>query len=520
MHDHSNHLHVVLENFRVYPIDSNTLMTLRTVECSRSAPPRLQVGTPVIVRTVDDDRVPGIIMHTMAETSLVERVSDQTVVYVRNAMITYRMGVTIDEDLPPCHIIDGYLVPCNDGPIAPMRALKLSDVTTICSDMTFDMWVNKRLVDIVTYRKREFASKPWIPQSHENPTGSWRILIGTEYIHETHPDGDVGTSPITVTTNVFKNLQINSCVPLYEVPANVELPCENDTTIVTGVGTHFLMKFAFVTVFTIDPLDDEELHLVRSPQTDHDVSETMDMGMAVTTIQTVYRSLRKRRKWERLAGIAKRVRQAGDARLCHDAETTSMEDVTMDGGDLGLPDALTLLAEVSCLNTNAIDTVVSGANTTITSTVPRIIPNVSNRASYPRSGIQVHETQLSRTLLDAMEPYLRARRIHGKYEMDDQPRYVNVRPFVGRQTTTPVFRGYQVQLKLGGRKGNVFLGNYARTTVGAIVATAAYMDVSFVPTRDGAETWLTQMISDPPMASAWVDRVLANKSPPRIRRVS
>lgn len=77
----------------------------------------------------------------------------------------------------------------------------------------------------------------------------------------------------------------------------------------------------------------------------------------------------------------------------------------------------------------------------------------------------------------------------------------------------------QVQLKIGG-KNHVFLGNYARTTVGAIVATAAYMDVAFTRTSDGAASWLNNMISDPSAASAWVDTVLANKFPPLIRRVS
>ena len=464
LHDPTNHSYVLLENFRVHPIDSNSLLTRRTVMCSRSAPPRLEVGTPVNVCT-DDGNVPGVIAHTTAETSLVDPVSDTSLMYVRNDAITYRMGVTIDEDLPPCHVVDGYLVPCKeDRPVDPVRALKLSDVTTICSDMTLDAWVNKKLIDIVTYRKREFATKPWVPESHENPTGSWRILIGAEYIHETHPDGDVGTSPITVTTNVLENLQINSCVPLYEIPANVELPCENNTTIVTGVGTHFLMQFAFVTVFAVDNIDDEEEHLVRSPP-----SETVDM--AATTVVN----------W-------------------------------------GFQDALDLLASTS----GTMDPVVDCPrlhNDITASFLPHTVSNAPPYTSALKSGNQTHETQLPKTLLDAMEPHLRSRRLSGKYEADGQARYVNVRPFVGRQSKTPVFRGYQVQLNLCDKR-NVFLGNYARTTVGAIVATAAYMDAAFVHTSDGAAAWLDNMISDPCTASAWVDAVLANKFPPLIRRVS
>ena len=122
----------------------------------------------------------------------------------------------------------------------------------------------------------------------------------------------------------------------------------------------------------------------------------------------------------------------------------------------------------------------------------------------------------SLTVLDAMEPHLRSRRLTDKYESYGQARYVNVRPFVGRQSKTPV---YHVQLKRCGKR-NVFLGHYARTTVGAIVATAAYMDALFVHTYGGAASWLDNMISDPSAASAWVDTVLANKFPPLIRRVS
>lgn len=516
LHDPTNHSHVLLENFRVHPIDGNTLLTRRTVMCSRSAPPRLDVGTPVNVR-MDDGDVPGVIAHTTAETSLVEPVSGTSLMYVRNDAITYRMGVTIDEDLPPCHVVDGYLVPFKeDRPVDTMRALTLSDVTTICSDMTLDAWVNKKLIDVVTYRKKEFATKPWVPESHENPTGSWRILIGAEYIHETHPDGDVGTSPITVTTNVLENLQINSCVPLYEIPANVELPCENDTTIVTGVGTHYLMQFAFLTVFAVDDIDDDEEHLVRSTP-----SETVDM--AATTIQNAYRSIRDRRKMASLARVATL------AHLLHDAEPEHTEDASVDRyhathpDDMswGLQDAVNLLHDVDCNMERAVD-IISPPDATTDTTLRDLIsaPYVPTyTSSTPKNGNQTHETQLPKTLLDAMEPHLRSRRWSDKYEADGQARYVNVRPFVGRQLKTPVFRGYQVQLKLRDKR-NVFLGNYARTTVGAIVATAAYMDVTFVHTSAGAASWLDKMISDPSAASAWVDTVLTNKFPPLIRRVS
>lgn len=534
LHDPTNHSYVVLENFRVHPIDSGSLMTRRTVMCSRSTPPRLEVGTPVNVRTVDDERVPGVIAHTTTETSLVERVSDKRVIHVRNDAITYRMGVTIDENLPPCHIVDGYLVPC--VPMDPVRTLRLSDVTTICSDMTLDTWVNRKLIDVVTYRKKEFATKPWVPQSHENPTGSWRILVGTEHIHETHPDGDVGTSPITVTTNVLENLQINSCVPLYEIPANVELPCENNTTIVTGVGTHYLMQFAFVTVFAVDDLDEEELHLVRSPQPD--VTPIVDIGVAATTIQTAYRSKRDRRTWAQLARIATLVRQTEEARLRREAETANTEDVSMDVDEIvdhvdryhathpydmswGLEDALNLLDHVGGDMERAVD-IISPPDATTDTTLRDLTPAPyvpTYTSSTLKSGNQTHEAQLPRALLDAMEPHLRSRRFTDKYEADGQARYVNVRPFVGRQSKTPVFRGYQVQLKLCDKR-NVFLGHYARTTVGAIVATAAYMDGAFTCTSDGAASWLNNMISDPFAASAWVDTVLANKFPPLIRRVS
>jgi hypothetical protein len=519
LHDPTNHSHVLLENFRVHPIDSNSQLTRRTVMCSRSAPPRLEVGTPVNVRT-DDGHVPGVIAHTTAETSLVDPVSDKSLMYVRNDAITYRMGVTIDDDRPQCHVVDGYLVPCReDRPVDSMRALKLSNVTTICSDMTLDAWVNRKLIDVVTYRKNEFATKPWVPESHENPTGSWRILIGAEYIHETHPDGDVGTSPITVTTNVLENLQINSCVPLYEIPANVELPCENDTTIVTGVGTHYLMQFAFVTVFAVDDLDEEEEHLVRSPP-----SQTLDMS--ATTIQNAYRFVRERRK---------RVRQMEEAHLRREAETANTEDVSMDNViqlvDLdhtahpddtswGLQDAVNPLNGVDCDMERAADIILPGTTADAIDRDLMSAPYVPTYTSFtPKNGNQTHETQLPKTLLDAMEPHLRSRRFTDKYEADGQARYVNVRPFVGRQSKTPAFRGYQVQLKLCNKR-NVFLGNYARTTVGAIVATAAYMDAAFVHTSYGAAAWLDTMISNPSTASAWVDAVLANKFPPLIRRVS
>lgn len=488
LHDPANHSHVVLENFRVYPIDGNSLMTRRTVAVPRSASPRLEVGTPVNVRTPTGESVSGIVVHTVAETSLVERVSDKVVMYVRNDAITYRMGVSIDEDLPPCHVVDGYLVPCDDVPTLPVRKLRLSDVATACSDMSLDAWANKKLVDVVTYRKKEFAVKPWVPESHEMPTGSWRILIGTEYIHETHPDGDVGTSPITVTTNVLENLQINSCVPLYEIPPNVQLPCQNDTAIVTGVRTHYLMKFAFATVFAVDDLDEEEEHLVRSPH-------VVDLGMAATTIQNAYRSFMQRRTSTPLTTT--------ECQLIDLHCATHLDDMSW-----GLQDALNLLdfCERSSVIIPSPDTILRDP-----------MPAPTYPSSTLKSGNQTHETQLPRILLDAMEPHLRSRRKHDKFEADGQARYVNVRPYVGHQKS-PTFRGYQVQLRVGDK--NVFLGNYARTTVGAIVATAAYMDAAFVRTSDGAASWLKHMLSDPSAASTWVDNVLANKFPPLIRRVS
>lgn len=81
------------------------------------------------------DHVSGVIVHTTAEMSLVECVSDQTIMYVRNNPITYRMGLTIDEDLPSCHVKDIISM-------KPVRTLGL------------DTWVKRKPIDIETSRKR------------------------------------------------------------------------------------------------------------------------------------------------------------------------------------------------------------------------------------------------------------------------------------------------------------------------------------------------------------------------------
>jgi hypothetical protein len=323
------------------------------------------------------------------------------------------------------------------------------------------------------------------------------------------------------------------------------------------------MKFAFVTVFAVDDIDEDELHLVRSSRSD--VSITVDMAattiqkahrslrdrrkwVAATTIQKAHRSLRGRRKWVAATTIQKAHRSLRDRRkwalfacvatlVCQtrkkahfrrETEQGNVEGVSMDNivdnhhathPDVmtwGLQDYINLLDNIE----GAAD-IIHPPDATAYATDRDLMPApyVPTCPLALTSGNQTHEAQLPKTLLDAMEPHLRSRRFTDKYEADGQSRYVNVRPYVGNQKKTPTFRGYQVQLKVGG-KNNVFLGNYARTTVGAIVATAAYMDSGFTHTSSGAASWLNNMISDPSAASSWVDTVLANKFPPLIRRVS
>ena len=97
---------IVLENFRVRSITDGTLYR-RETSC-RTDPVRVETHTPV---TIKDTGEHGVVVVASATKSLVERERDGVVVYVSNDALMYRMGRSIDDPLPPCHVVNAYLVP-------------------------------------------------------------------------------------------------------------------------------------------------------------------------------------------------------------------------------------------------------------------------------------------------------------------------------------------------------------------------------------------------------------------------
>lgn len=93
---------------------------------------------------------------------------------------------------------------------------------------------------------------------------------------------------------------------------------------------------------------------------------------------------------------------------------------------------------------------------------------------------------------------------HRAREQDGQTGYMNVQPYVGNQRASTK-RGYQVQTCFEGKK--YFLGHYARTEVGVMVAIAARLDSSNLYNSSTAYEWVHRMVHTPNAAQDWVARV-------------
>lgn len=133
------------------------------------------------------------------------------------------------------------------------------------------------------------------------------------------------------------------------------------------------------------------------------------------------------------------------------------------------------------------------------------IPTVDAVENQTTSGTELHENQLPAPLVEALLPHLHRRRVNTRNELDGQDRFVNVRPYVGRQGATRKFRGYQVQMKRGPR--HLFLGNYMRTVTGAVVACAAALDHTLTNAKE-CKWWLQSMVHEAETTATWIERVV------------
>ena len=190
-HDAIGPMNVVLENFKIHPATEGVIRR-RTSKCSTTTR-FFETGTPV---TILDNNTDGVVVHTTGSISYVETgpATNRIVVVAHNETLAYRMNMTIDDDLStvPHHVVNGYIVPRIDGDnnsqvedaqdhsldIAKgvdgdnnsqvedvedytYYTLKLTDIKQKCTNLSHNHWKNKKLVDVVTYRRNEDAFRKW-----------------------------------------------------------------------------------------------------------------------------------------------------------------------------------------------------------------------------------------------------------------------------------------------------------------------------------------------------------------------
>ena len=439
---------IVLENFRVRSITDGILYRRETPCCMD--PVRVEVGTPV---TIKDTGEHGTVVLTSGANSLVERETDKIVVHVSNDALMYRMGMSIDDPLPPCHVVNSYLVPLEEGnvctaedettamddvegatteeeddeeetthqetamievvditkeeevmvpvmeteatiPLALFYRPTIEEMHQYRADLRYETWMTKKLQAVASYSATDVHFQS--PNTH---CEMLTIMVGFDATYEMLSVGSF-RRPITDLTNVLSNtmyneLQHSSLPPLCQLPPGVHLPHFG----VTGVNTHYIAKYTRKSkriLLEVKDLDDDDI----------------------------------------LRCDSKKQKKVRPATLSHEA-THYHEDC---------------------------------------------FPDVLRRAMAKHLESWSHRAQ----------------------EQDGQTGYMNVQPYVGNQRVS-MNRGYQVQTCFEGNK--YFLGRYVRTEVGAMVAIAARLDSSNIYNSSTAYEWVHKMVCTPNAAQDWVARV-------------
>jgi hypothetical protein len=243
---------VVLENFRVVALTDGRLHRLKGPFIPRI---RLHVDTPVTLV----GGVHGIVNKTNGTISWVETEPDGDIVPVPNASLVYRMGTTIDKDLPPHHTVNGYLVPMEEE-VATQEPVedteenttvdvmkgkqsifdlystykaKLEDVSIPISDRSHATWKDKHLKEFAEY---EFEMFPFDGCGEEGHLGNIDIMIDdTTFLWSGRSESFRHT--IVDTNNVFPGMD-----HLREMKPGITFGCRKPKkTTVSGVSTHYVL---------------------------------------------------------------------------------------------------------------------------------------------------------------------------------------------------------------------------------------------------------------------------------------
>jgi hypothetical protein len=279
---------VVLENFRVVSLSDGTMRLLVGPFTPRNP---LEVGTPV---TLVESKTHGTVVKTDGVKSLVKTGTDTDPVVdlVPNASLVYRMGTTIDKDLPPHHTVNGYLVPMEeevatqemiditvdtegeeenntDDAMKGEQPMGVMDVSIPISDRSHATWKNMHLQQFTVYSHDDFLGVDTGEAAHYN---TMDIMIDDTTILYGDMD-DTHRTRIVDTNNVFSNLHWN----LREMKPGITIPYAIDcrgtqSTTVTGMGTHYVVDGDWPTILEKRDINDR----CRQIMHDCNVSEEED----------------------------------------------------------------------------------------------------------------------------------------------------------------------------------------------------------------------------------------------------
>lgn len=279
---------VVLENFRVVSLSDGTMRLLVGPFTPRNP---LEVGTPV---TLVESKTHGTVVKTDGVKSYVKTGTDTDPVVdlVPNASLVYRMGTTIDKDLPPHHTVNGYLVPMEeevatqemiditvdtegeeenntDDAMKGEQPMGVMDVSIPISDRSHATWKNMHLQQFTVYSHDDFLGVGTGEAAHYN---TMDIMIDDTTILYGDMD-DTHRTRIVDTNNVFSNLHWN----LREMKPGITIPYAIDcrgtqSTTVTGMGTHYVVDGDWPTILEKRDINDR----CRQIMHDCNVSEEED----------------------------------------------------------------------------------------------------------------------------------------------------------------------------------------------------------------------------------------------------
>jgi len=274
----------VLENFRVVSLSDGTVR--RTVGPFTPRNP-LEVGTPV---TLVESKTHGAVVMTDVVSSLVETGTDGVCVSVPNTSLVYRMGTTIDQDLPPHHTVNDYLVPMEeevatqepvedteenntDDVVKGEQTMGVMDVSIPISDRSYSTWKDKHLQQFTVFSHDDFLGVGLGEAVHYN---TMDIMIDDTTILYGDMD-DTHRTRIVDTNNVFSNLHWN----LREMKPGITIPyaihCrETQSTTVSGVGTHYVVDGDWPTILEKCDINDRYRQIMHKYKVSEPVEDTED----------------------------------------------------------------------------------------------------------------------------------------------------------------------------------------------------------------------------------------------------